>query len=845
MAKDVKFVISASAASAEAELRKLQATGKTVSDRLTGDFQQLGIKSTMAIEQERTAVVNAFNRIKASGVASFQEIKQAEAAMQAKLLELSGDARKVGRDVDGIGNSFADLKGIIATVGIGLMVRDIVQARAELDKMTSALNVSTGNKLQGADSLRFIREEADRLGLSLQTSATDFGKLASSVKGTVVEGNGAREMFTGITEGLSALQLTADQQSSVWAQITQGINKGNLELEDLKIIAEAGIPVFRMLAESMGRTQPEIMKMISNGELLATNVYPKLAASMHKAYGKEAELAAKDTRSELNKLETAIFNLKSQASSGDTIPKMIRKATAATEELSKNLDVAAAGLAVLTGAAALSGIQALVANMSRLAALSSVGTAGLFGAAAAGGYAVGKYIDHKWNISGIVDYEKEMKRAEEADRNLAAAMERKTAAANKVKASQEINIKQQQKLTAALQEYEKTIASVGKAEMEMAKAGFTADLAKQTGGMSNLGGPIQSYLAVVNEAYAKQLELEKAIGQALFRIGAEQKIIAQQNVQTAQVEKAAAASRLDAWQQYYDSLKTMHSATMQTMQKQQADLFQIRMTTADLASQVKAKLLSPMEKYYADMAALDQKQKLAASLGTEEKISMLQSVQQAWSNLTNEIKDGDNTVVSQAQAVATALGKIKSVGAELEAEKANQIATSAANLGNITTAMKAAADQVDEHRRKVMELDNTIANLNRTFALNMDDKASPVIDRIKAALDGIRDKTVTITTNYVSSYGGASGYADIPSYDVGTPFVPKTGPALVHFGERITTAKDNASGNFGGGNTINVGGVNFNIPNVTNQSTADDLVNAAFPKLAAKLDDYQRRKRAA
>lgn len=41
-----------------------------------------------------------------------------------------------------------------------------------------------------------------------------------------------------------------------------------------------------------------------------------------------------------------------------------------------------------------------------------------------------------------------------------------------------------------------------------------------------------------------------------------------------------------------------------------------------------------------------------------------------------------------------------------------------------------------------------------------------------------------------------SGFS-IPSFDVGTPYVPQTGLALIHQGERIVTAKDNATGKYG------------------------------------------------
>lgn len=864
MSKDISIVLSGDASRAEAELRKLQSTGKTVTDRLSGDFEALGIRSTMSIQQEQVAITAAFDRIKASGVASAEEIGRAQIAMEKKLDSLTKQRPKpeatkyygalpqetaaVAAGVKGLERNFGDLQRIAATIGMGVMVTDLVRARMELDKITNSLNVTAGSKSQGADNLRFVREESDRLGLSLQASAADFGRLGSSVRGTVLEGAGAREMFTGITEGLNALQLSAEQQNSIWAQITQGINKGNLELEDLKIMAEAGIPVFRLLADAMGKTQPEIMKMITNGELLATSVYPKLAASMHKAYGADAAEAARTTQGELNKLTTALFNLKTQAASGETIPTVIRTLASGTKLASENIEMVTAGLIAMGGSLVVSGITAVAGTVAGLAALTGIATAGLVGIAGAASFSLGTNIARLFDIGGINEYEYEMKRAEESTKTYNAAMSKKTAAANLLKASQEINLKQQEKLTTAFEAYEKTIISVGKTELEYAKSAYSADLARQpervqSGNTANLIAPLQSYLAVVDQVYGTQLKMELAIGQALFQIGAEQKKIAAQSVNIYEVEKNAAAARLDTWQQYYGSLKTMHGSTMEQMKKQQADLFQIRSTTADLSQQVAAKLLSPMEKYYADQAALEQKQQLAASLGSEEKITMLQSVQQAWANLATEVKSGDVTVVTTAAAVATSLDKIKSIGVQLEQEKAAQITSTAGTLDTITAAMKAAADQVEEHRLKVVALDNSILALNRSFALTIDDKATPIVDKVRVGLDMIRSKEITITAHYVSSYSDSGN--SIPSYDVGTPYVPRTGLALIHQGERIVTAKDNAKGNTGGSGGITIGDVIFNIPNVTNGSTADELVNQAFPKLAAKLDEYQRRKRAA
>lgn len=48
----------------------------------------------------------------------------------------------------------------------------------------------------------------------------------------------------------------------------------------------------------------------------------------------------------------------------------------------------------------------------------------------------------------------------------------------------------------------------------------------------------------------------------------------------------------------------------------------------------------------------------------------------------------------------------------------------------------------------------------------------------------------------------AMGKGFLGSFDVGTDYVPRTGLALIHQGERIIPAADNAAGNFGGGTTV-------------------------------------------
>ena len=392
--------------------------------------------------------------------------------------------------------------------------------------------------------------------------------------------------------------------------------------------------------------------------------------------------------------------------------------------------------------------------------------------------------------------------------------------------------------TQNMSSYAKEIDKLGSLQMKAAASGFSEDLKRQAEYLKtnnqlamNMSTPVRNYLSVIDQAYSRQIDLQKQIGQALFKIGAEQREIAEQNVVLATT--AAAEGRLGVWQQYYDNLKAMHSTTMADMKKNQSELMNMRLATGDLVAQVQQKLMTPMEQYYSQVIRLEEKQKLAQQLTSDEKIKMLQQVQQQWAGLSGEIKDGDQILLDKTQAAAAAINKIKAIGGELEQEKANQITKQQEAIATLETTMKTAADMVTDYQKKITELDGTIAALTRTFALTMKDEASPAVKAIKAELDLIRDKTVTITTRYQQVYNDP-GVAPLGSYASGTDYVPATGLYLLHKGEEVKNTAKVATENkaVNRADTYHFNG-DIVLPNVTNQTSARELF-AQFKEFARR-----------
>lgn len=853
MAKDVKFIISANASRAEAEIRKLQTTGSTVSDSLSRSFEAMGIRSSVAIEKERATSVAAYERIKASGVASAQEIGRAKAALAVKTSDLDKELKGVKVSSDSLGGSFSLLQTAISGVIAGFGISELVQARIEIDKITNGLAAVSGANA-GAD-YGFVRGEVDRLGLSLKETAKGFVSLSASSKGTSLEGEQTRKIFSAVAGASTVLGLSADDTSGILRALSQMMSKGTVQSEELKGQLGERLPgAFNLAAKAMGLTTAELQKHLEAGTVLATDLLPKLAAELEKTYGAQVQNAAKSTQAELNRLSTAMFDLKAKAAEGDTFADFFRGATATTEVVGDNLDVVKAALVAVTASSVISGLGALAAKIKAVGAAGAVAQAGLFGMAAAAGYAAGKGIDvgvYKatgYDISGNNEYEASQKRLTEATKrfNEVSELERQANIAQTTEKEKAVVASNKQAeatktVSASLSEYSKAVEKLGSLQLKAAASGFAEDLKQQAVYLkanntlaANMSAPIQQYMNVIDDAYGRQLDLQKQIGQALFKTGADQRTIAQQSITIAQTEKAAAETRLGAWTQYYDSLRALHSTTMADMAKSQTELMNIRMTTGDLVSQVQQKMMTPMQQYYAQVGQLEQKQQMAQQLSSDEKIKMLQQVQQSWAGLSNEIKDGDNVLLTQAKAAATAINNITTIGTQLEAEKAAQITKQQETITSLQATMTSAASMITEYQTKVTELDGTIAALTRTFSLTLKDEASGTIKAIKSELDQLRDKTITVSVQYQQVSGGSSETAPMGSFASGTDYVPATGLYLLHRGEEVkNTARVTAESK----TTNNAASYNFSgnivLPNVTNQTTARELFTE-FQKLARR-----------
>lgn len=224
------------------------------------------------------------------------------ASADKNLSGLSSTALKVGAGLAAVGVSVA---------GVVSAVKGIAQATIQFQQFTNTLQVGTGSATAAADALSFVRSESQRLGLDLATAADQFGKLAAASKGTALEGKATRDIFTSVAQAATALGLSAEQTGSSLLAIQQIISKGTVSAEELRGQLGERLPgAFQIAARAIGVTTQELDKLLRTGSITAEQLLPALSRELDKTFGSQSEQAAQGLTAQMNRMNTAIFDLK-------------------------------------------------------------------------------------------------------------------------------------------------------------------------------------------------------------------------------------------------------------------------------------------------------------------------------------------------------------------------------------------------------------------------------------------------------------------------------------------------------------------------------------------------------
>jgi tape measure domain-containing protein len=233
-----------------------------------------------------------------------------------------GEARRLDSGFDRVGTSVAGVATrVIALGGISLggsvLVQGIIRARMELDRIDNTLQAGTGSREAAAAEFRFIADESQRLGFDLATAAGQFAQLTAAARGTELQGQAARDIFTAVSEASVVMGLSADQTGGALTAIQQIISKGTVSAEELRGQLGERLPgAFQIAARALGVTTQELGEMLQRGEVMAEDLLPKLAIELRRTFGPQVPAAVKTMRAEFARLRNEVTLLAGMLGAG-------------------------------------------------------------------------------------------------------------------------------------------------------------------------------------------------------------------------------------------------------------------------------------------------------------------------------------------------------------------------------------------------------------------------------------------------------------------------------------------------------------------------------------------------
>ncbi len=186
----------------------------------------------------------------------------------------------------------------------GMAASDFLKTGIRAEQMRNSLAAATGTIEDATNAEGFQRQESERLGLVFEDQLVNYKKIAAAARGTKMEGEGVKEMFSGIAEAATAVNIPAEEVSGTFTAFSQILSKGQVMAEELSgQLGDRLYGALQIASRGMGMTTERLMKMLKTSRIAATDFIPKFIKALKETYSVETSGATESVQSNINRLK--------------------------------------------------------------------------------------------------------------------------------------------------------------------------------------------------------------------------------------------------------------------------------------------------------------------------------------------------------------------------------------------------------------------------------------------------------------------------------------------------------------------------------------------------------------
>lgn len=257
--------------------------------QINGESQGFDAAAARAAQQAarlETALNNvASSQSKAASAAaqaagSTDQLANAQKGAADAAAKAAGQNNKTKDSLDGIktASTLAAAAIATATAAMGL---GAVKAAGKMEQLEIAFTTMLGNAEQAKTMLNDLQDFA-------QATPFDLESVTNGSRRLLAMGFSAEQIIpvmTAVGDAAAGLGMQAEGIDRITLAMGQMAAKGKVSAEEIRQLAEAGIPAWKFISDSLGITIPEAMKRAEQSQISAAQGLNAIVAGMNNKFG--------------------------------------------------------------------------------------------------------------------------------------------------------------------------------------------------------------------------------------------------------------------------------------------------------------------------------------------------------------------------------------------------------------------------------------------------------------------------------------------------------------------------------------------------------------------------------
>ena len=191
-------------------------------------------------------------------------------------------------------------------------IESITKANIAWTALQNKMQASFATFSTGKEEFTYIRSEADRLGIGLQTAADAYGMFSASALNAGFALKDVKEMFRNVSEAAVSIQLSPERLQLVLLAMQQLASKGKVSMEEVQRQLGESLPgAVKAGANAMKMSMSEFIKAVSTGKVMSKDFLLPFSQEIKRMLGSNLQAGIETLQASLERTKNKWFELKS------------------------------------------------------------------------------------------------------------------------------------------------------------------------------------------------------------------------------------------------------------------------------------------------------------------------------------------------------------------------------------------------------------------------------------------------------------------------------------------------------------------------------------------------------